>query len=74
MHHSKDGRRSEAEQLVLDHYKNHGLEERGVEQAEIVSTFHGGDGHPKEHITVEFKDAQGAHVTTQHVRGPNNTK
>jgi len=34
------------------------------------STFHGGDGHKKEHVTVEFKDKNGNHVTTHHVYGP----
>ncbi|KAK3182654.1 hypothetical protein K4F52_006105 [Lecanicillium sp. MT-2017a] len=38
------------------------------------SSFHGGDGHPKEHVTVEFKDGEGKHVTTHHVRGPNDAK
>ncbi|KND88078.1 hypothetical protein TOPH_07301 [Tolypocladium ophioglossoides CBS 100239] len=73
-HHSKDGRQPEAEGLVRQHYKDRGLEQRGVEQAEIVSSFHGGDGHPKEHITVEFKDEKGGHVTTHHVRGPKDAK
>ena len=40
----------------------------------LRSTFHGGDGHPKEHITVEFQDANGDHVATHHVRGPNNVQ
>ncbi|SPQ22209.1 764f348c-48bd-47a0-bce1-d27a2b1ce151 [Thermothielavioides terrestris] len=69
-HHVRDGRRSEAEQLIRAHYEDRQLEQRGVEHAVVVSTFHGGDGHEKEHITVEFKDANGNHVTTHHVRGP----
>lgn len=35
-HHSRDGRKPEAEQLVHQHYETRGLEARGVEQAEIV--------------------------------------
>ncbi|KAF4471434.1 tat pathway signal sequence domain-containing [Fusarium albosuccineum] len=74
MHHSKDGRRPEAEALIRQHYEDKNLEARGVETAEVVSPFHGGDGHPKEHVTVEFKDAEGGHVTTHHVRGPRDNK
>lgn len=35
-HHSKDGRRSEAEALILRHYEDKNLGSRGVEYAEIV--------------------------------------
>lgn len=38
------------------------------------STFHRGDGNSKEHITVEFQDANKNHVTTHHVYGPNDAK
>ena len=40
----------------------------------LRSSFHGGDGHKKEYITVEFKDGKGNYVTTHHVRGPNDAK
>lgn len=35
-HHSRDGRRPEAERLVTAHYEDRNLERRGVESAEIV--------------------------------------
>lgn len=35
-HHSKDGRRSEAEALIQRHYDERNLEARGVEYAEAV--------------------------------------
>ncbi|KAG6361852.1 hypothetical protein INS49_010081 [Diaporthe citri] len=74
MHHSKDGRRPEAESLIKKHHDAQKLEKRRVEKAEVASAFHGRDGHQKEHVTVEFKDANGNHVTTHHVRGPRDNK
>lgn len=44
--------------------------ERMYTDKKYRSTFHGGDGHKKEHVTVEFKDKNGNHVTTHHVYGP----
>lgn len=44
-HHSKDGRRPEAERLVHQHYEKRCLEKRNVEQAEIVYDCSKSTGH-----------------------------
>ena len=89
-HHATDGRRPEAEAVVkhydFEKLETRGVEEAHIKLVNYYtsslphthywsrSPFHGGDGQKKEHLTVEFKDKDGIHVTTHHVPGPRDNK
>ncbi|KAJ5873649.1 uncharacterized protein N7473_013208 [Penicillium subrubescens] len=65
-----------ADKAVKEHGK--GLENRGAYEAYIRSaptgTWHSNDNDPKEHLTVDYKKEDGAHVTTHHVYRPESNK
>ncbi|PPR03663.1 hypothetical protein CVT24_007777 [Panaeolus cyanescens] len=64
--------RAFAMERIHRHYVIKGLEGRGVELANVRPTpWHGEGGksnnHRTGHLTVDFLDALGNHITTQHV-------